>query len=455
MSKQHPAADRPGLAAGAMALASAGLIAVFFWLMVGDLGLAIRERSALPAGLELLRRNGASDTITSLLLSTVPAVLSLLLVPFVGYHSDRYRSRWGRRRPFLLAVAPVGAAAMIGLALSPALGEWTHGALGKLSPGLRAVKLSYFCVFWTAFECSAITTLALFTGLVNDIVPKGLLGRFYASLRIVGLSVGIAFNTWVFALLDHHLYDILIGIGLLFSIPVVLMCVMIREAPHPDGEHRAPSPARRSYMVPRAHILECFAQRHMLWIFAAFMLAYVTFSPFITFCQYYAEASGISKASLGTMTAYGYAFSIVSAFGVGTLVDRYGAVRVSSILMGAYLLAASTGYFLLNDAFTFRLFYVAHVVISGAYFTAAASMPMALFPRLQFVQFNSTKDLMAALLGILVSSVQGPVLDLSGHDYRLTLLSGTVFSLLCLVCLIRVQANSRTIATPPLPDKTA
>ncbi|MYM97393.1 MFS transporter, partial [Duganella vulcania] len=111
--------DKGGAVAGqraAWGVASAGLLAVLFWLLVGDLAISIRERAALPSGLELLRRNGASDTTTSLLMSTVPALLSVLLVPLLGYHSDRLRSRWGRRRPFLLVAAPVGCAAMLGLA---------------------------------------------------------------------------------------------------------------------------------------------------------------------------------------------------------------------------------------------------------------------------------------------------------------------------------------------------
>ena len=106
----------PAWSAHVLPLSGLGLLAVFFWLMVGDLGIAIRDRAALPTGLEFLRRHGASDTTTSLLLSTIPALLSVVLVPVVGYHSDRHRGRWGRRRPFLLAAAPVGAAAMIGLA---------------------------------------------------------------------------------------------------------------------------------------------------------------------------------------------------------------------------------------------------------------------------------------------------------------------------------------------------
>ena len=109
--------------------------------------------------------------------------------------------------------------------------------------------------------------------------------------------------------------------------------------------------------------------------------------------------------------------------------------------MGVYCGAAAIGYLSLDNPACFPWFYLAHVVVSGAWFTAAASMPMALFPKAQFVQYNSTKDLMVVLGNILVSGVQGPVLDLSGHDYRLTLLSGALFALLCVLCLARLQAR--------------
>ncbi|MFP5391050.1 MAG: MFS transporter, partial [Gammaproteobacteria bacterium] len=416
----------------------AGLLALFFWLMVGDLGIAMRERAALPAGLEWLRRHGASDTTTALLLSTVPALLSVLLVPFVGYHSDRHRGRWGRRRPFIAAAALAGALAMATLAASPTLGAASDRLLGGLSPGAAACTLAWFCAGWTLFECASITAFALFTGLINDTVSPRLLGRFYAAIRVVGLSVGIAFNAWLFALTEQYLFEILTGVGVLFSVSLLLMCARLREPTAPAQPARA-----RSVLVPRAHILDCFRDRSLWWVFAAFMCAAVTFSPFNTFCQYYAQALGMSKAELGALTARGYAVSIASAFAIGAAVDRYGALRVSTILMGLYCVAALAGCLWVQDAPSLRWFYTAHVVLSGAYFTAAASLPMALFDSARFVQFNSTKDLLAALAAMLVGSLQGMALDWSGHDYRLTLLSACVFSLLAAVCLLLINHKTK------------
>jgi hypothetical protein len=118
--------------------------------------------------------------------------------------------------------------------------------------------------------------------------------------------------------------------------------------------------------------------------------------------------------------------------------------------MGAYCLIALCGFVLVKDVDCFRYFFLAHVIVSGAYFTAASSMPIALFPRLDFVRFNASKDIMVAFATIAVSTVQGPVLDLSGHNYQLTLASAALFSLLCLVCMARLSVNFSTTALSKL-----
>lgn len=421
-------------------LGMAALLALLCWLLLGDVGIAMRERGAVPSALELLRRHAESDTTVSLLMSTAPAVLSLLVVPLVGFHSDRCRSRLGRRTPYLLAAAPIGGIAMLGLASSPLLASMLDTALGGWSPGLRNCRLALFCLFWTAFDCAAMSAVSLFNGLANDLVPAGLLGRFFAGFRIAGLSAGIAYHHWIFALTDQYLSEVLLGVGLLFCLPILGMALMVKESPLAPDIPPAEQPARR-LRLPFEHVLECFHYRPYGWAIAAFLLAGVTFSPFNTFYLHYAHASGLLKETLGTLTAAGYAASILSAFIIGWLADRFGAIRVSTIIMAMYCIVSAVGFAGVSDATSFRAFYLAHVVISGAWFTAAASMPMALFPRGRFVQFNSTKDLMVIFGVILVSGLQGPMLDLSGHNYRFTLLAGAVFSLLCLGCLARLQTG--------------
>jgi len=442
-----PASAR--LQAGTLRYSAWGLLAVAGWLLVGELGIAVRERWAQPIGLVVLRNVGASDTGVAMLLSTVPALISLLLVPAIGLRSDRCRSPWGRRRPFLLASAPLGAIAMLCVAAAPALAAATDNLLGAWSPGRKTLDMAYFCLFWTVFEAAAMTTVALFSGLVNDVMPRGMLGRFYAAFRIVGLGVAILFNMSLFALADAWLVELLVAIALVFGLSVPLMCLMVREGryPAPDAMQDAiPTAAHGRLSLARSQLAQCCAQRRHVWAFVAFMLAAVTFGPFNTFSQNYALALGLSKAELGTLTASAYAVSILTAFGIGWLSDRVGSVRVSAATMALYCAIALGGCLLVQGAASFRCFYLAHVIVSGAYFTAAAAMPMDLFPRAEFVRYNSSKDIMVALANILVGTCLGPLLDWSGHDYRLTLACAALFSLLCLGCLGRLLARPPSAA---------
>ncbi len=442
--------------AGTLRYGAWGLCVLVGWLLVGALGIAVRERWAGPIGLLVLRNHGASDTAVAMLLSTVPALISLLVVPAIGLRSDRSRSRWGRRRPYLVVSAPLAAAAMLCVALAPALAAGAHALLGTWSPGLSALELGLFCLFWTVFDAAAMTTMALFAGLVADVIPFGLAGRFYAAVRVVGLGVAIGFNMTLFALSEAWLAEILVAIALIFGLTIPLMCLMVREGdyppPAPTMDDRA---AGGRLALARTQLRLCCAQRRYLWIFGAFMLAAVTFVPFNTFSLHYALDLGLSKAELGELTALAYAVSIASAFVIGWLVDRRGAVRVAAAMMALYFAIALGGWLLVDGAASFRPFYVAHVICSGAYFTAAAAMPLALFPREEFVRYNASKDILVAFANILVASCIGPLLDHSGHDYRLTLGSAALFSLLALACLGRLLAAHSAPARAPLLEPTS
>ncbi|MDY0964660.1 MFS transporter [Massilia sp. CFBP9026] len=441
--------------AGTLRYGAWGLCVLIGWLLVGALGIAVRERWAGPIGLLVLRNHDASDTAVAMLLSTVPALISLLVVPAIGLRSDRSRSRWGRRRPFLLVSAPLAAAAMLCVALAPAFAAGAHALLGASSPGLRPLELGLFCLFWTVFDAAAMTTMALFAGLVADVIPFGLAGRFYAAVRVVGLGVAIGFNMTLFALSEAWLAEILVAIALIFGLTIPLMCLMVREGDYPPPAPVAHDDAAAAAVggrlaLARTQLRLCCAQRRYLWIFGAFMLAAVTFVPFNTFSLHYALDLGLSKAELGELTALAYAVSIASAFVIGWLVDRRGAVRVAAAMMALYFAIALGGWLLVDGADSFRPFYVAHVICSGAYFTAAAAMPLALFPRDEFVRYNASKDILVAFANILVASCIGPLLDHSGHDYRLTLGSAVLFSLLALACLGRLLAAHSVPARSPL-----
>jgi hypothetical protein len=63
-------------------------------------------------------------------------------------------------------------------------------------------------------------------------------------------------------------------------------------------------------------------------------------------------------------------------------------------------------------------------VVAGSYYTASASLPMVLFPRARFLQFDGAKRFLFSTSNIVLSFLLGPMLDATGHFYGLTLLAG-------------------------------
>jgi len=412
--------DKSVHVAGTLRYTAAGLAVVVFWLLFGEFAIALRDRSALPGVLELLRQHHASDTLVALLVSALPALLGSVLVPIVGIRSDRFRSRWGRRLPFLMGTTPVAALVLVALGNCAAFGRATDRLLGAASPGLDACVLGWFCLCWTLFEGVALVTLALYAGLVNDIVPRPVLGRFYAGFRIVSLGAGILFNLWCFRLTEHHLREV-------FLAACMLMCRRLKEGGYGPPPAVAPDAPPWRTMV-RTYWRECLSDRHFLLVFLALTASELAFVPFNTFSQLYAASLGMDKDQLGRLLAGSYAVSIGVSSLVGWLVDRTSAAALTAVALALYAGVACAGFAAVHDLHSFAVVYVLHVLVSGMYYTAAASLPMVLFPRARFLQFDAARRGLFSIANIALCFLLGPMLDASGHAYALTLLFGTLLA---------------------------
>jgi MFS family permease len=190
--------------AGTLIYTSGGLAVLFLWLLLGDFCWMMKERAITPAVQVMLRGFESPDWLVGLLVGSIPAAIGMLLGPFVSVCSDRHRGRWGRRIPFILLPIPFLALAMFGLAVTPSLGDWLHGALGARSPGLMASQILVFSLFWTVFEIGTIVVNPVFVALCNDVVPRELIGRFFGLFRVVSLGAGIVFNFFLMGKVATH-----------------------------------------------------------------------------------------------------------------------------------------------------------------------------------------------------------------------------------------------------------
>lgn len=419
------ATDRPRPAAparklwiaGTLAYTSGGLVILFCWLLAGDFAWSLKERSVTWVVQILIRKFDASDTVAGLLIGSLPQALALVLTPIVSYRSDRHRGRWGRRIPYLLVPTPVAAVAMVGLAFSPEIGPWLHRLLGSASPGLNSTILIVFAVFWTLFEVATVVANAVFYGLINDVVPKAVLGRFYGLFRASGLLVAMVFNFWLLGQAEQHYTWIFIGIGLLYGAGFTTMCLKVKEGGYPPPPLPPVSPRGRRSAV-RTYFRECFSHPYFLWIYVSIALSWMAFMAINLFNLYFARSVGMSMDAYGKCLAAMFLVSFFLSYLLGTLADRLHPLRLGLVMMALYMLVVLAGGFVIHDARTFGVAVIAFGVFSGAWQTATASLTMQLFPHARYAQFESARGLVSSLGMMLVGPSVGAFLDFSGHHYR-------------------------------------
>jgi MFS family permease len=433
---------------GTLSYTRAGLVTLFFWLLWGDFAWSVRDRSLGTVLQLLLVKFKASDTVAGLLVGTFPAAIGLVLGPIISYRSDHYRSRLGRRLPFLFISAPVAAIAIVGLGFSPWLGGALHKMLGAHSPGLFPSVLIVLGAWWIVFDFATAVTNSVFGALINDVVPHGVLGRFFALFRAVSLLVGIAFNYWLLAKAEEHYQWMFAAVGAIYGIGVVWMCCQVREGEYPPSPPLEGTILSRFVKAVRGYFQECFTKPYYLWFFAGSNLAMLATSPVNLYSVFFAKSLHMNMGSYGKYIAYTYVISLCLTYLLGILADRFHPLRVCMIVIALYGLTTLWGGLFAVSPGTYAFALVAHGVISGTYFTCAASLGQRLLPKESFAQIASASGIVGASFNMVLPPVLGYLLDLSHHDYRLTYLAGTVLSFIALGCLGVLYRKWRQLGGP-------
>ena len=434
--------------AGTLVYTSAGLATVFAFLFLTDFAGSLKDRSISFVFQIMLRKYGASDMLMGGLMASLPAVLGLLLSPVISYKSDRHRGRWGRRIPYVLVTAPLISISMIGLGISPWLGEGFNALLGSRSPGLSACVLGSFALCWTMFNFANTACGAVFGGLLSDVLPQAVVGRFLGAWRAVSLLVGIGFGHWGMAKATDHYQFIFIGFGLLCGAAMLVTCLGVREGQYPPPP-AAPARGRgASLSAVKAYFNDCFGGNYYIWFFVAPALASMATLGVNLFSVYYATSAGMSMALFGNCIAVTYAISLFMAYPLGWLADRYHPLRVLIVTVVAYAVTSFLGGIFIRDSFTFSVALVAHGVVSGSMITAMASLGLRLLPRERFAEISSAGGIVGALLTMAFSPLLGLFLDHVHHDYRYTFIVGGWISLIALVALMVLHSKFMQLGGP-------
>jgi MFS family permease len=433
--------------AGTLTYTAGALIMLVVWLLWGDFAWWIRERSSLPLVQLLLQKFKASDFLTAFFLIVLPSITLVVIGPLVSYWSDRYRGRWGRRIPFLLFTTPIITAGMFGLGLSPELGSALNGLIGGQPGTLHGCILVVIGVFWTLFEIGALTANSIFGALVNDVVPRELLGRFFGIFRAVGLGAGVLFNSQIIGHADHHFRSIFLSIGAFYAVGIVTMCLAVKEGEYPPPPPRDPSVENPLSAAIKSYFRDCFTQPYYLLGIAFFALGNLAFVPVNTFMLSAAKSYGMSMETYGQYFVLMFICSFVLAYPIGWLADRFHPLRVGSVAVVAYALCGIASFLLIDSGRSFGIALLAHGILAGCFYTGTAAVCQLLFPKLKFAQFLAAAWMVNSVCQILMGFLLGWFLDLTGNQYRYTFLTG---SMICLATLLTGLILLRS--TPPTSE---
>jgi len=190
--------------------------------------------------------------------------ISQLICPAAGLVSDRHRSRWGRRRPFIFMGTLAAVVSIAGLWVS---------SVWRL-PGL-------FFFFLFSSQTALNVVYAAQAAIVPDLYKseKGEVSGMVSSLQLGGNLIGM-FYVLCSAERDFHLtYGVYI---VMLAVTGVLVCIASRERPT-DKEPVKPftwEAVRGSYWI------DLEGERDFFWIFVGRTLFYMA-TAFQTFIYYY------------------------------------------------------------------------------------------------------------------------------------------------------------------------
>ncbi len=418
------------------------MYALFALLLIGALGWSLKERAIPDLFKFQLRRFSDNTVLLNSLLGALPALLSMLVGPAVGAWSDRTRSCLGRHIPFLMVCVPLISLSLIGLAYSQRLGNWLWSLAQSAPQEQSTFVLACMCVCWTAYSLFTIIGNALFIGMINDVVPRAIIGRFFGVLRIVSLAVGgIFFYSYFTKELTEAVQSIILSVALAYFLCFVTVCVGVsalrRVTRAPDG-----MPADGVLAGEGVGDTAATPWKFPL-LFIAVALGAICVLP-ANINSYHAIGQfHVDYHEYGRTVAAGYAMSILLALPIGWLADRYHPVWIGFVAMLLYACCMLAAWWLVIGPLSYLLWLFVHVVLAGAFLTGTASLLPVMLPRQQFSSLAALSASLTALLTVLFTMLIGYLLDRNGHDYRLVFLAAGSVGLIAAWCWYRLLLRYR------------
>ncbi len=443
---------------GTLRYTTRGLVVLFAWLLWGDFCFSLFENlfgRFMPLYLKQLH---ADNFVIGLLTGGLAGGVSVLFLPNISMWTDRYRSRWGRRIPFLFWTTPCLALSMILIGYAPEISQWlghTVGPLRVVSFATLTIALVWiFTVSWQFFNMMLVN---LFRFLTRDVVPLEVIPRFQSYFQVVAVASSMLFSYYIYPhVLDQRQW-VCTGVGLTYLGAFMLMCWRVKEGqyppPGPPSEKSVLAAYFKNYYPYFRECLSVSLYRNVLMFTVVLAFAGST-GPFqLLFLKYTIHVSLADQGRVFTWTAPEAA--LFTIFG-GYLCTKFNAVRV--YLVGLIVTTIATLVFMvvvrgLESWCILTVINTIPLSISGV---AYITLFLQIFPSEKFGQFFSTLGVVGWGSALIAYPLAGWCMDYVHGHYRQAYLVTVVFDALAIVPMVQVYRGWKRHGgphhyVPPLP----
>jgi len=366
------------------------------------------------------------------LIMTFDNIAAFFLLPFIGMWSDRIWTRFGRRMPFILVLAPISIIAFIlipiTVGLIPPELSGQPGALGgQLTLFMLAIGI--FLLAMAGFRTPVIT-------LMPDLTPSPLRSQANGIINMMG-GIGMLIATLGSSILykQNRIGPFVFG-GVLMAIAILMLFIFIKEKKEFESSE---SDEQGLGALHGIRSISADTRRSLIFLMSAIFCWFVGYNAIDTFLSSY----GVSELGMSLSTApylmaaaslTFLAFSVPAGY-IGARFGRRRVIIIGLVIFGSLLLL---NFFLNSATLVWPILAIGGM---GWALININSLPMVIDSATSDADVGTYTGLyylasqFAAVAG---PALNGYIVEWFDSNYNLIFIVTPVFFLLAILCMTQV-----------------
>jgi Na+/melibiose symporter-like transporter len=358
-------------------------------------------------------------------------LLAMFIQPIAGAISDRYSSRWGRRRPYILL------GILFLMLLLPGIGL----------AGSYAIVFVVYCLL----QVSSNTAQGPYQGFIPDLAPSDKRGRASSIKTLLEIIGGAAAVLIIGNFMDRYstgagslwLWLSLAVPGVILLAMLIVTLLMVKEKPF-FGINRV-SLASTLLNTFRINIR---TDRSFLWFLVSRTLILMAFATVQQFALYFLrDVIGVKDpaASAATFSVVGVAGMVAIVYPAGHLSDRIGRKKIC-FTSGVVMVLGFVVIIFARDMTAIMAAAGIVGIAAGAFSVTNWALATDLVAKGEEARYLGIAN-MATAGGAALARLMGPVIDhfeaqSAGLGYRVMLIACCVYCIVGILLLLKVRSPS-------------